>query len=360
MTSPTPQRSLRLEVDGTPVVLDQMALPHAVREVYLTSLDAAATAIRDMQVRGAPLIGVTAAFGMALGLREDATDGGLVTARRILLATRPTAVNLQRAVEAVVRVVESLPPGERAEAAHREARRILEEEEGISRRIGEYGVALLREAWEAAGGRPLRILTHCNTGWLATVGPGTALAPVYLAHRAGIPLHVWVGETRPRNQGAALTAWELGQAGIPHAIHVDGAAGHLLQRGLVDLCIVGTDRTTATGDVANKVGTYPKALAARDNGVPFYVAAPTSSIDWTLDDGGAIPIEERDGREVTHLRGPTDDGREQEIRLAAAGSPAVNPAFDLTPARLVTALVTEYGVVPASREGLDRLKGHAA
>jgi methylthioribose-1-phosphate isomerase len=352
----TAYRSLWTDpADGSLCILDQTLLPHEVGIRRLVSPEEVAEAITAMRVRGAPLIGAAAAHGLALGLRREAGDAAMDATRALLLATRPTAVNLRWALDEVDRVVRPLSPSERADAAARVARRIADEDVARNRLLGEMGLELLRAAWEARDRRPLRILTHCNAGWLATVDLGTATAPIYLAHAAGIPLHVWVSETRPRNQGGALTAWELGQEGIPHTVVVDNACGHLMQRGEVDLCLVGTDRTTATGDVVNKIGTYLKALAARASQVPFYVAAPSPSIDWTLESGSATPIEERGGEEVTHLRGRTAEGDDRVVRVVAPGSPVRNPAFDVTPAHLVTGLITERGVAEASPEGLRAL-----
>jgi methylthioribose-1-phosphate isomerase len=324
-----PYRSIWLDDDGWSVrIIDQTALPHVFRVLRLTSLEEAAAAIGDMRVRGAPLIGATAAYGLALALRRDPADTALDSARRLLLATRPTAVNLRWALDRVAGALAVLPPSARPEAAVAAAERLAEEDVARNRRIGEHGLRLIREAGAARPASPVRILTHCNAGWLATVDWGTATAPIYLAHRHGVAVQVWVDETRPRNQGAGLTAWELGQEGIPHTVVVDSAAGHLMQRGLVDLCLVGTDRVTATGAVANKVGTYQKALAARDTGVPFYVAAPSPSIDWQLDDEWSIPIEERPAEEVALVTGPTRDGRLETVRVVAPGSAVANPAFD--------------------------------
>jgi methylthioribose-1-phosphate isomerase len=334
-------------------IIDQTRLPHELVVVRLSRLDDAARAIREMQVRGAPLIGATAAYGMALAVAEDPSDRALENAALALAETRPTAVNLAWALAEMRRALTELVPARRAAAAFVRAAAIAEEDVAINRAIGEHGLPLIEAAFREKGGRePVQILTHCNAGWLATVDWGTALAPVYRAHDDGIPLHVWVDETRPRNQGASLTAWELGQHGVPHTVIADNAGGHLMRRGEVDLCITGTDRTTSGGDVANKIGTYLKALAAHDNGVPFYVALPSPTIDWEIEDGAAIPIERRDPREVTHIAGWTEAGERVEVRLTPEGSPAANFAFDVTPARLVTALVTERGVCPASREGL--------
>jgi methylthioribose-1-phosphate isomerase len=351
------RRSIQRSADGRSLeIVDQTRLPGAFELARLESLADAAEAIRSMRVRGAPLIGVTAAYGLCLAAAADPSDAGLERARRELLATRPTGVNLRWALERMAARLRELPPARRAEAAWAEAEAMADEDVAACRAIGEHGLALLEQAHAAAGARrPLNVLTHCNAGWLACVDWGTALAPVYLAFERGLPVHVWVGETRPRNQGASLTAWELGGHGVPHTVVTDNAGGHLMQRGQVDLCLVGTDRVAATGDVCNKIGTYLKALAARDNGVPFYVAAPSSSIDWTLEDAGAIPIEERDGREVAGVVGLAPGGRRVEVRLVPEKTPVANPGFDVTPARLVTALVTERGVCPASREGLRRL-----
>jgi methylthioribose-1-phosphate isomerase len=307
-----------------------------------------------MQVRGAPLIGVTAAYGLCLALQDDVSTATIEAGCAALLATRPTAVNLRWALEDMRQVLGNLPPERRLAAAYRRAAELADDDVATCAAIGDHGLPLIRAAWERTGrARTVNVLTHCNAGWLATVDWGTALAPIYKAKEAGIPVHVWADETRPRNQGASLTAWELGRAGVPHTVIVDNAGGHLMQHGKVDLCIVGTDRTTATGDVANKIGTYLKALAAHDNGVPFYVALPHSTIDWTLADGvKQIPIEERAAAEVTVMRGRAAGGAMAEVQLTPDGSPAGNYAFDVTPARLVTGLITERGVCPASREGL--------
>lgn len=351
-------RTIWLDADGWGVVvIDQTRLPFHFETVRLATAEEAAHAIRRMTVRGAPLIGATAAYGVALALRVDASDAALEGALALLGATRPTAVNLHWALARMRRSLAPLPDAERAAAAYAEAAAICDEDVALCRAIGEHGLGLIREiAARKPAGQPVNILTHCNAGWLATVDWGTALAPIYLAHDASIPVHVFVDETRPRNQGAALTAYELGSHGVPHAVIADNAGGHLMQHGAVDMVIVGTDRTTATGDVANKIGTYLKALAARDNGVPFYVALPSPTIDWTLRDGLAqIPIEERGEREVTHLFGQGEDGRTGYFQVAAPGSPARNPAFDVTPARLVTGLITERGIAPANADGLANL-----
>jgi len=355
-----PFRTLWLAEDGVSVeIIDQTRLPHHFHRVLLKTVDDAAIAIKDMWVRGAPLIGVTAAYGMALAARADAGEAALRAAAAKLMATRPTAVNLRWAIDHMLALLLSLPEDERVRAAYTEAARLADEDSDLCESIGSHGAALFAALWEkrrAAGATRLNILTHCNAGWLATIDWGTALAPVYKAAENGIPIHVWVDETRPRNQGAALTARELNWAGIPHAVIADNAGGHLMQHGEVDAVIVGTDRTTADGDVCNKIGTYLKALAAHDNGVPFYVALPGPTIDWTVRDGvREIPIEERSAREVTHISGKTDGGEVVAIQLTPDGSAALNPAFDVTPARLVTALITERGVCAASRDGLAGL-----
>lgn len=358
----TPTRTIWLAADGWAVeIIDQTKLPHAFVTTRLETLEDAEVAIRDMLVRGAPLIGATAAYGMALALRGDASEARLRLAYDRLHATRPTAINLRWALDVMTAALLPLPAGERLAAAYAKAAAICDEDVAINEAIGENGLVLFRQAWDKArakGAQRLNVLTHCNAGWLATVDWGTALAPIYKAHDAGIPVHVWVDETRPRNQGASLTAWELNSHGVPHTVIVDNTGGHLMQHGLVDLCIVGTDRTTAAGDVCNKIGTYLKALAAHDNGVPFYVALPSPTIDWTIEDGlRQIPIEQRDAGEVTRLTGRTDSGAVVTITITPEGSPAANYAFDVTPARLVTALITERGSCPASRDGLKGLFG---
>jgi methylthioribose-1-phosphate isomerase len=338
-------------------VIDQRLLPHEFKTLTLRSMPECAEAIRNMTVRGAPLIGATAAYGMCLALREDTGNGSLQDAYAALLATRPTAINLRWALDRMMAVVAQLPREKRLERAWQEAAAICDEDVAVNEAIGRHGLAIFRAALsKKPAGSKLNVLTHCNAGWLACVDWGTALAPIFLAHEAGLPVHVWVDETRPRNQGAALTAWELNQQGIPHTVIVDNAGGHLMQHGQVDLCIVGTDRTTARGDVCNKIGTYLKALAAHDNGVPFYVALPTSTIDWTVNDGVAeIPIEQRAQAEVTLMRGKTAAGEITEVQVTPDGSPACNYGFDVTPARLVTALITEKGVFPASEAGMKPL-----
>ncbi len=350
-----PMRTIWLEEDGATVgIIDQTQLPHQLVTAKLVTLEDAATAIKAMLVRGAPLIGAAAAYGVALAMRADASDAGLAQACAALLATRPTAVNLRWAIEAMRRLLAPLPPAQRAAAAYARAAEICDEDVAINRGIAAAGLPLIEAAWAKKGkqGR-VEILTHCNAGWLATVDWGTALAPIYLAFDRGIPLHVWVDETRPRNQGASLTAWELGQHGVAHTVIVDNAGGHLMQHGRVDLCVTGTDRTTASGDVANKIGTYLKALAAHDNKVPFYVGLPSPTIDWSLSDGvKEIPIEERDPAEVSEISGLLASGKIATVRLTPATSAAANFAFDVTPARLVTGLITERGVCKASRDGL--------
>ncbi|HEX8980492.1 MAG TPA: S-methyl-5-thioribose-1-phosphate isomerase [Parasulfuritortus sp.] len=333
------------------VIIDQTLLPFRYQLLELRSVTDMAETISVMRVRGAPLIGAAAAYGVALAMNADASDTGLDAACATLAATRPTAVNLAWGLARMRALLAPLEPSERRAAAWNEAAAVCDEDVALNRAIGRHGAELIRAAAGRKAG-PVNVLTHCNAGWLATVDWGTALAPVYAAFDAGIPLHVWVDETRPRNQGASLTAWELKQHGVPHTVIADNAGGHLMQHGQVDLCLVGTDRTAANGDVANKIGTYLKALAAHDNGVPFYVALPGPTIDWTLDSGRAIPIEERRADEVTCLTGETAAGEVVTVRVTPEGSPAANPAFDVTPARLVSGLVTERGVCAASREGL--------
>ena len=350
-------RTIWLNADGWGVdVIDQRWLPHEFRIATLRNVGDAATAIRDMWVRGAPLIGVAAAFGVALAMREDPSDAALDAAWEQLHATRPTAINLRWALDAARDRLRPLDPANRAAAAYAQAAEIADEDVEINRAIGRNGLAIIRGvAASKKPGQPVNILTHCNAGWLATVDYGTATAPIYCAMEEGVPVHVYVDETRPRNQGASLTAWEFVNHGAPHTLVVDNAGGHLMQRGLVDVVIVGTDRTTADGDVCNKIGTYLKALAARDNGVPFYVALPSPTIDWTVRDGKDIPIEERSVNEVNFVQGLGDDGKIARVRISPEGSPAANPAFDVTPARLVTGLITERGVAKASPEGFKAL-----
>jgi methylthioribose-1-phosphate isomerase len=340
-------------------VIDQRALPHELCFVTLRSAADVFTAIREMWLRGAPLIGAAAAFGYALAARTDAGDAALERTAAWLRDARPTAVNLAWALARVHARTIAAPASERVATAWDEAQAIAEEDVAVNAAIGRHGLPLIETLAERRAGHPVRVLTHCNAGWLATVDWGTATSPIYQAHQRGVALHVWVDETRPRNQGAGLTAWELGQAGVRHTLVADNAGGHLMQRGEVDLVIVGCDRVAANGDVCNKIGTYLKALAAHDNGVPFYVALPTSTLDLTLARGADIPIEERSAREVTHTSGRSADGRVCEVQLAPDGTLAANPAFDVTPARLVTGLVTEHGVVAADGAALRRLKEDA-
>jgi methylthioribose-1-phosphate isomerase len=350
-----PTRTIWLEPDGWSVgVIDQTALPHRYVTARLTNLAEAAHAIRAMVIRGAPLIGAAAAYGMCLALREDASDEALERAYATLLAARPTAINLKWALEEMLAAVRNRPRAERTAAAYRRAAEICDEDVAINKAIGRNGLPLIEAvAARKKPGEPVNVLTHCNAGWLATVDVGTATAAIYLAHDKGIAVHVFADETRPRNQGASLTAWELGQHGVPHTLIADNTGGHLMQHGLVDLVIVGTDRVTANGDVCNKIGTYLKALAAHDNNVPFYVALPSPTIDFSIGDGVAeIPIEQRGAEEVATMTGRTADGRIETVRIAPDGSPVANYAFDVTPARLVTGLITERGVLAASRPAL--------
>jgi len=347
-----------LNADGRSVdIIDQRWLPHDFRVVTLRTVEDVARAIREMWVRGAPLIGVTASYGVAIAMAEDPSDASLDQVWEILHETRPTAINLRWALDDMRTRLRPLLPEQRAEAAYARAAEIAEEDVELNRQIGLNGLRIIREiAARKKPGEPVNILTHCNAGWLATVDYGTATAPIYLAAEEGIPVHVYVDETRPRNQGAQLTAWELNGHGVPHTLIVDNAGGHLMQHGQVDMVVVGTDRTTANGDVCNKIGTYLKALAARDNEIPFYVALPSPTIDWTVRDGVVeIPIEERSGDEVTFVQGRGADGAIVNVRVSPEGSPAANPAFDVTPARLITGLITERGVAEASPEGLRKL-----
>jgi methylthioribose-1-phosphate isomerase len=324
--------------------------------VTLRSKVEAASAIRDMLVRGAPLIGATAAYGMALAMREDNSDANMQKAYDLLHATRPTAINLRWALDEMVKCLTPVAPEKRMAAAYARAAAICDEDVEINRAIGQHGLKLIETiAKRKKPGERVNVLTHCNAGWLATVDIGTATAPIYTAFDGGIPIHVWVDETRPRNQGASLTAWELAGHGVPYTLIPDNTGGHLMQHGMVDLCIVGTDRTTAQGDVCNKIGTYLKALAAHDNGVPFYVALPSPTIDFRVRDGvKEIPIEERSGLEVSHMTGLTHDDRIETIEIAARGTPVANYAFDVTPARLVTGLITERGVIAANAEAIAK------
>lgn len=332
-------------------VIDQRALPHAVVRVKIGDPDGAAMAIRRMWIRGAPLIGAVGAYGLALALDRDASDAALAKAHAALDATRPTAINLRWALDRVRAKVAPLPPDARADAAWAEADAIVAEDVAINHAIGEHGLALLRGIAQRRPG-PVNVMTHCNAGALATCGWGTATAPLFLAHAEGLAVHVWVSETRPRMQGASLTAWELSQRGIPHTLFPDGASGLLLQRGDVDVVFVGADRVARNGDVCNKIGTYDKALAARDNNVPFYVALPSPTIDWTIASGDAIPIETRDTDEVLQVSGRDDYGQAVRVAIAPHGTRAINYAFDVTPARLVSGLLTERGITRASREWL--------
>lgn len=348
----TPMRTIWTNEDGWSVsIIDQTRLPHVFAIVSLRTMKEAAVAIRTMQVRGAPLIGATAAYGMCLQLRSDDSDEAIDAAYEALHATRPTAINLKWALDEMRAALRNVPRGERAARAYQRAAEICDEDVEINAAIGRNGLQIIRDiAASKAPGETINVLTHCNAGWLATVDWGTATAPIYMAHDEGIDMHVWVDETRPRNQGAALTAFELGHHGVPHTVIPDNSGGHLMQHGKVDMVIVGTDRTTATGDVCNKIGTYLKALAAKDNDVPFYVALPSPTIDFTVSDGiSEIPIEERSGDEVARMTGLTRNGRIETITIVADGSPVANHAFDVTPARLVTGLITERGVVTPNR-----------
>ena len=343
--------------DGSVEIIDQTRMPHRFETLTLRTLDDVAYAIVSMQVRGAPLIGVAAAYGVCLAARLDASDEALDRAYDTLNATRPTAVNLRWALDEMRAALRNQPQSDRVDVAYRRAAELADEDVDICSRIGDHGLPLLQAVHaRKPAGEPVNVLTHCNAGWLATIDWGTATAPIYKAHDAGIPVHVWVDETRPRNQGAFLTAWELGHHGVPHTVIPDNAGGHLMQHGMVDLCITGTDRTAASGDVANKIGTYLKALAARDNGVPFFVALPSPTIDWTASDGVAdIPIEQRSGDEVSKIAGKTASGDIVSVQVTPDGSPVANYGFDVTPARLVEGLITERGVAPATREGLAAL-----
>jgi methylthioribose-1-phosphate isomerase len=350
-------RSVWLEPDGWSVgILDQTRLPHRVERLRLATCADTAHAIASMQTRGAPLIGAVAAYGICLALRQDASDEALERAYKALLATRPTAINLKWALDEMAAAVRNRPRGERVAAAYARAAEISDEDVAICEAMGRHGLKLIEDiAARKKPGERVNVLTHCNAGWLATVDWGTATGAIYMAHDKGLPIHVFADETRPRNQGASLTAFELGQHGVPHTVIPDNTGGHLMQHGLVDMVIVGTDRVTARGDVCNKIGTYLKALAARDNNVPFYVALPSPTIDFTVDDGVAeIPIEERAPEEVATMTGRTADGRIETVKIVPDGSAVANYGFDVTPARLVTGLITERGVIAASREALLR------
>jgi methylthioribose-1-phosphate isomerase len=350
-------RTIWVEPDGRTIgAIDQRRLPHEFVIERLTDCDAAAEAIRSMLVRGAPLIGATAAYGVALAMRADASDAALDRARARLIAARPTAINLKWALDEMRRTLVPLPPSAREEAAYARAGEIAEQDIAINKGIGRHGVSVI-EAISASKkpGERVNVLTHCNAGWLATVDWGTATAPIYQAHDQGVSVHVWVDETRPRNQGASLTAWELAHHGVAHTVIADNTGGHLMQHGMVDIVIVGTDRVSANGDVCNKIGTYLKALAAHDNGVPFYVALPSPTIDFSIGDGlRQIPIEQRSADEVATMTGRTADGRIETVRVVSEGSPVANYAFDVTPARLISGLITERGVLRADRAALTR------
>jgi len=348
-------RTIWLEGDGWSVgAIDQRRLPHEFIVVRLTGCAEAADAIRSMLVRGAPLIGAAAAYGMALAMHEDASDAGLDRAYQTLIVTRPTAINLKWALDEMRAVLRPLAPAARAEAAYKRAEAIAEDDIAINQGMARHGLPLIEAiAAKKKPGEPVNVLTHCNAGWLATVDWGTATAPIYLAYDRGVPIHVWVDETRPRNQGASLTAWELGHHGVRHTVIPDNTGGHLMQHGMVDLVIVGTDRVAANGDVCNKIGTYLKALAAHDNGVPFYVALPSPTIDFDIADGRQVPIEQRSADEVATMTGRAADGRIETVRIVPDGSPVANYAFDVTPARLVTGLITERGVLKPDRAALS-------
>jgi methylthioribose-1-phosphate isomerase len=351
---PHPWRTIQLAADGWAIeIVDQTRLPGEFVQRRLTTVAMVADAIRTMQVRGAPLIGASAAYGICLAVREDPSDDALARATALLRATRPTAVNLEAALDRMRLCLRDTPHDRRQEVAYAEAHRICEEDAAVNRAIGDHGLGVLR-AFVPDGRRPVQVLTHCNAGRLATVEWGTALAPVYRAREEGLPVHVWVSETRPRNQGL-LTAWELADAGVPHTVIADSAAGAVMARGAVDVCLVGTDRTTAVGDVCNKIGTYLKALAAHALGIPFYAAVPGSSVDWAARGPDAIPIEERDGGELRIVAGRGPDGSAASVRLLAEAAAVANPAFDVTPAALVTGLITERGVCDASAAGLAGL-----
>jgi methylthioribose-1-phosphate isomerase len=351
----TPYRSVWLDQqDGWSIrIIDQTKLPWSLDFIRLTTARETAHAIRSMQVRGAPLIGAVAAFGLALALRQESSTDAMEQAATMLNGTRPTAVNLRWALDRMLTRLRNTRQADRARVAYQEAQAIADEDVEQNKAIGQHGLPLIQDAAEKKDGKTVNVLTHCNAGWLATVDWGTALSPIYAAHDTGIDVHVWVDETRPRNQGAALTAFELGKHGVKHTVISDNAGGHLMQHGQVDLCIVGADRVTRSGDAANKIGTYLKALAAHDNGVPFHVALPSSTIDWDVTDGVAqIPIEERNATEVTTVTGRAMDGSIATVRVVPSDSPAANPAFDVTPARLVTGLITERGRAAANEDGL--------
>ncbi|HCK75790.1 MAG TPA: S-methyl-5-thioribose-1-phosphate isomerase [Gammaproteobacteria bacterium] len=351
-------RSIWLADDNPEVlVIDQTLLPFAFEVRSLGTVSDIVLSIRNMVVRGAPLIGATAACGLYLAATTDSTEANLQAAYQDLLASRPTAVNLRWALDRMLPLLLAKPASTRAWFARKLAQQICDEDVATNSGIGNHGLSLISQASNSSSNCAVNILTHCNAGWLATVDWGTALAPIFKAHDAGIPVHVWVDETRPRNQGASLTAWELGAHGIPHTVIADNAGGHLMQQGKIDLCIVGSDRTTRTGDVCNKIGTYLKALAAYDNGIPFYAALPSSTIDWTIRDGCRdIPIEERSAEEVSHIRGrDTETGNLTRIRITPDNSSAANPAFDVTPRKYINGIITERGIAKASEEALVAL-----
>ena len=347
-------RTIWVEADQSIGTIDQTLLPHRYATIRLDTVEDAAGAIKTMQVRGAPLIGAAAAYGMALAARHDVSDAALERGHALLLATRPTAINLKWALDEMMAALRNRPRGERVAAAYKRAQDIADEDVEINAAIGRHGLKLIEEiARKKEPGAPVNVLTHCNAGWLATVDWGTATSAIYQAHDKGIAVHVWVDETRPRNQGASLTAWELGQHGVAHTVIPDNTGGHLMQHAQVDIAIVGADRVTAQGDAANKIGTYLKALAAQDNNVPFYVALPSPTIDFTVNDGLAeIPIEQRSADEVTTMTGRTADGRIESVRIVPDGSAVANYGFDVTPARLITGLITERGVLAATRAAL--------
>ena len=345
-------RSIWADAGGGAVhIIDQSRLPHVFETLKLDSVEAMAEAIRNMRLRGAPLIGVAAAFGLALAVQRKATDASISEASNLLRATRPTAVNLAWAIGRMREALKDLKPADRAAAAWKEAQAIADEDVALNQAIGKHGLVLLQKEYEHHQ-RPVNVLTHCNAGWVATVDWGTVTAPIFMAHEMGIPVHVWVDETRPRNQGL-LTAWELASHGVPHTLVTDNAGGHLMQRGDVDVVLVGADRVTSRGDVCNKIGTYLKALAARENDVPFYACVPLPTVDWGIEDAiREIPIEERNEDEVRIVRGLDANGELAEVRIAPSSTPVANPAFDVTPAKYVTGLITEKGVIRASEKDL--------
>jgi methylthioribose-1-phosphate isomerase len=347
-------RTIWVESDGASVgIIDQTQLPHHLATVRLATLEDTAHAIKTMQVRGAPLIGAAAAYGVWLALRADASDAALERAYGTLITTRPTAINLKWALDEMLTTVRNRPRAERPETALRRAIEIADEDVAINQAIGRHGLKIIEQIAARKKGERVNVLTHCNAGWLATVDWGTATAPIYMAYDKGVPVHVFADETRPRNQGASLTAWELGHHGVPHTVVPDSTGGHLMQHGLVDMVIVGADRVTARGDVCNKIGTYLKALAAHDNKVPFYVALPSPTIDFAVTDGlASIPIEQRAADEVATMTGKTRDGRIETVQIVPDGSPVANYAFDVTPARLVTGLITERGMIAANPTAL--------